>query len=480
MDSDLVVPAASIAQEHLNLYKALLRISRANLRESTHGTLCLEVCRAAVESGSFLLAWIGWHDRDRQTIVPAVQWGSDVHQNIPSLKIYPDERPEAYGPAALFFRTGKPYVCNEFLGDPSDGAWRAECKRMGIRAAAAFRICPRNGPRGAFMLYAREADFFQAAEIALLREAAADISYSLEWQISEDEHGRETQNNPTAGADETAGTDELSNDAILSKSNLERRVSERTQALAIARDRAESADRRKSSFLTTMSHELRTPLNTILGFTGILLKGMAGPVNVEQSKQLGMVQSSARHLLLLINDVLDISKIEAGQLEIHRAPFDVRASVEKILAAVTPAAEKKALHISLVPPLRWEILQSDQRRVEQVLLNLLNNAVKFTEHGEIEVRVEFPDDMPTSTKAPQSCVRFRIRDTGIGIEESEIGTLFKPFRQIDSGTTRQLEGTGLGLAISRRLAEMLGGEINVRSQLGSGSEFIFTVPHAST
>jgi two-component system sensor histidine kinase/response regulator len=132
-----------------------------------------------------------------------------------------------------------------------------------------------------------------------------------------------------------------------------------------------------------------------------------------------------------------------------------------------------------VPPLRWKILQSDQRRVEQVLLNLLNNAVKFTEHGEIEVTVEFLDGhLPTRARVPQYSVRFRVRDTGIGINESEIGRLFKPFQQIDSSATRQLEGTGLGLAICRRLAGMLGGEIHVKSQPGTGSEFIFTVPNA--
>ena len=160
-------------------------------------------------------------------------------------------------------------------------------------------------------------------------------------------------------------------------------MARRTAELAVAKERAESADRLKSAFLATMSHELRTPLNSIIGFTGIMLQGLAGPLNAEQTKQLGMVQSSARHLLALINDVLDISKIEAGQLEIRAEQFDLRSSLEKVAALVKPLAEKKglALRVVLSPDVGQAV--SDRLRVEQVLLNLLNNAVKFTERGEV-------------------------------------------------------------------------------------------------
>ena len=169
---------------------------------------------------------------------------------------------------------------------------------------------------------------------------------------------------------------------------LERRVDERTAELAVARDRAEAADRLKSAFLASMSHELRTPLNSIIGFTGIILQGLAGPLNPEQNKQLEMVRGSARHLLALINDVLDISKVEAGQLEVTCEPFDLRASIEKAAAGVKLLAEKKALdlQVELAPEIgAWT---SDQRRVEQILINLLNNAIKFTEHGQVTLTAE--------------------------------------------------------------------------------------------
>lgn len=244
------------------------------------------------------------------------------------------------------------------------------------------------------------------------------------------------------------------------------RQKEVERELLRAKETAESADRIKSAFLATMSHELRTPLNSIIGFTGILLQGLAGALNDEQRKQLGIVQNSARHLLALINDVLDISKIEAGQLQVQSEPFDLHASIQKVMRAVAPLAEAKALSLSSdIAPDLPEIV-NDQRRTEQILMNLLSNAIKFTERGEVRV----------TCSQRNATVVFTVADTGIGIPPDARETVFEPFRQVDSGIARKHEGTGLGLSICRRLLERMEGTIEVESRLGVGSVFTVVLP----
>jgi signal transduction histidine kinase len=231
-------------------------------------------------------------------------------------------------------------------------------------------------------------------------------------------------------------------------------------------EKAQEADRLKSAFLASMSHELRTPLNSIIGFTGILLQGLVGPLNDEQKMQLGMVRNSSNHLLELINDILDISKIEAGQLVVSQDAFSLRESVEKAIHTITPLSEMKGLKLVSVIPPEIGMIVSDQRRVEQILLNLLNNAVKFTHEG--EVRLE--------CMLKKNRIVISVTDTGIGIKENDQARLFNPFQQIDSGLSRKYEGTGLGLSICKRLVEKLGGKIWLKSQWEKGSTFYFDLP----
>ena len=247
---------------------------------------------------------------------------------------------------------------------------------------------------------------------------------------------------------------------------MEHRVEQRTAELAQALEKAEQADRVKSAFLATMSHELRTPLNSIIGFTGIMLQGLAGPLNDEQNKQMHMVQSSARHLLGLINDVLDISKIEAGQLELSFSTFELRASIEKMLNLVQPLARDKELELRSECPVAVGTVCTDQHRLEQIILNLLTNAIKFTEQGHVEVLCAVAENGYV----------VKVCDTGIGIAAQDMPELFRPFHQLDSGLARKREGTGLGLSICKRLVELMGGNIQVESQSGIGSTFSIWLP----
>jgi signal transduction histidine kinase len=231
----------------------------------------------------------------------------------------------------------------------------------------------------------------------------------------------------------------------------------------------EETSRHKSEFLANMSHELRTPLNAILGFAQVLRERMFGDINEKQAEYLDDILASGNHLLSLINDVLDLSKVEAGQVALERAPFSLRDVLEQGVVVVREQASNDGVTIALTADPEADVVEGDARRIQQVIFNLLSNAVKFTPVG---------GSIDVTTARANGEVRVEVADTGPGIAPEERERLFDEFQQGDAGVA-QREGTGLGLALSKRLIELHGGRIWVESELGAGSTFTFTLPVGS-
>jgi len=230
------------------------------------------------------------------------------------------------------------------------------------------------------------------------------------------------------------------------------------------------ANRLKSEFLANMSHELRTPLNGIIGFSEFLLDGKPGDLNAKQTTYLSDILGCGRHLLTLINDILDLSKIEAGKLEFHAEAFSLLGAIDEVLAVVSAIAQNKGIAIGHDLRGDLDLVTLDRQRLVQVLYNLLSNAVKFTDAGgEVLVSAEAVDS---------SNLCLRVRDTGIGISPEDICNLFVEFRQLDSGPTRRYGGTGLGLALTKKIVEAQRGTVSVQSTLARGSVFTVVLPFA--
>ncbi len=247
-----------------------------------------------------------------------------------------------------------------------------------------------------------------------------------------------------------------------------RDISDRKQierALSDKNIELQNAAEAKNRFLANMSHELRTPLNAIIGFTGTLLMRLPGPLNDIQAKQLSTVQSSARHLLSLINDLLDLAKIESGKLELQFESQLCSAVIEEVINTLRPLVEKKGLQIRVELPESEMPVHTDYRSLSQILINLTNNAIKFTEKGEIAIVLEQKKDENAVITL------IRVSDSGCGIKPEDQAKLFQAFTQIDSSSTRKFEGTGLGLHLSQKLAELLQGYISFESEFGKGSSF---------
>jgi two-component system, sensor histidine kinase and response regulator len=226
------------------------------------------------------------------------------------------------------------------------------------------------------------------------------------------------------------------------------------------------ASRMKSAFIANMSHELRTPLNAIIGFTGTLLMKLPGPLTGDQEKQLNTIRTSARHLLSLINDILDVARIEAGKVTLALSPVQCQSMLAETVESLRPLAAQKGLTLTLDAPSEPIVIATDRRALTQIVINLVNNAIKFTEHGSVRVA------LAQREQEGELVTELSVADSGTGIRPEDQSKLFQAFSQLDSTSTRHAEGAGLGLYLCQNLANLLGGSLRLSSEFGSGSTFV--------
>ncbi len=439
------------ADEHIrHLQRVLMAIRDVNqliVHEKNRQKLLQGACDILNQTRDYKLVWIGLVRQDTMEVKPVAQAGFE-HGYLKSIKITLDDSATGKGPTGTAIRTGKPAVILDIAGDSRYQPWQEEAVKRGYTSSAAIPLIHENKKYGALNVYAHLSDAFDEEELDLLVEVGQDIAFAL--------HNIEVEQERKRAVD----------DLRKAHNELEEKVTARTRELAQANIQLKEMDRLKSEFIATMSHELRTPLNSIIGFVGIILKGIAGEINEEQKKQLSMVYSSARHLLSLINDILNLSRIESGKMEIFLTRFKLGEVVAEVAQILSPMISPKDLR--LVTEITGDIpeITGDREKLFQILLNLTNNAVKFTSKGEIRIDCRMDNHNLMVT----------VSDTGIGIKRENMEYLFEAFRQVDGSAQRRYEGAGLGLHLCRKLVGLLGGTIWATSEYEKGSKFTFTLP----
>ncbi len=437
---DAMAEAVAEREQRLARTNRALKVINASNREllrSGDDTALLEaICRLIVEKGGFAAAWVGRRrDDEAKRVEPVAAFGVSAALAQALAAATWDEGPTGQGPVGTAIREHRNVVVADIAAEAGLALWHDRMAEAGFASAAALPLMVGGEVWGAIGIFASGRDAFSGEEVALLSEAAADLAFGLTTL----------------------------------------RLRAREQA-------AREASRLKSEFLAAMSHELRTPLNAIIGFSEILRDGMAGNVTGQQREYLKDIYDSGTHLLSLINDILDLSKVEAGKMTLDLECLPVESILRASLSIVREKAAAHRLTLDLQVADDAGELCADARKVKQIVYNLLSNAVKFTPEGgrvALSARRVPLAAAPAGVRTPAGTLEFieiAVADTGIGIAPAEQARLFAAFTQIDSSLARKYEGTGLGLALVRRLAELHGGAAGVESEAGKGSTFRVWLP----
>jgi signal transduction histidine kinase/ActR/RegA family two-component response regulator len=379
-----------------------------------------QVCQAITAAGGFLLSCVFLANHDPEKSVRVVAQAGPAADYLRTIQLSWDSSVvTGQGPFGVAMRTGRTQVNQDWRTGDSMSPWRQAALRQGFQSSIALPLTVSNEVIGTLSLYAAEVAVFKPEEVAPLEELARNISVAIE-----------------------------------------------TFRTRQQRDVAEDANRAKSEFLANMSHEIRTPLNAIVGLNYLMRRDGVTP---EQAARLDKIDSASKHLLSLVNDVLDLSKIEAGRVQLEATNFHLSAVLDAAASIIGESARAKGLKLETDANSVPSWLRGDPTRLRQALLNLASNAVKFTESGSIALRAKLLDD-----RGDEMLVRFSVEDTGIGVAPENVPRLFQAFEQADSSITRKFGGTGLGLAITKRLTELMGGTCGFESTPGVGSTFWFT------
>ncbi|UXH77409.1 response regulator [Roseateles amylovorans] len=420
--------------------------NRTLLQRHDEAALLNQMCRAIIEAGHFRIAWVGYAEEDGAVRLMAM-YGVEPGL-LDGLHVTWDGSEHGTGPVGRAIRERAIQVWTQSDSRPADAVWKAGALARGCRATLSLPLEIDGAVIGILNICAAEEHIFEPATIDVLEEASHDLALGIRVARAEVQRRH-------FEAQLKVHTDQL-----------ETLVSTRTADLIEAREHAEVASRAKSAFLANMSHEIRTPMNAIIGLTHLMRRENRDPL---QQDRLHKIERAARHLLQVINDILDLSKIEAGKMVLEDLEFSRDELLSGVLEMVGEEANAKGLELVLDTDHLPERMRGDPKRLAQALINLVANAVKFTERGWVRLRGQLD-----AQQGDRLALRFEVRDSGIGIVPERQHNLFSAFEQADISTTRRFGGTGLGLALTRHIASLMDGEVGLESRPGVGSTFWFT------